>query len=96
MSAGDKIEAVVHPTSKLIFDFLNKTGMQGENLYPFLRLFIANEYDRDSTVAERLAPFLDEVAEAWKDTTLWLNMQDKTKDNLLDGIVDELPDVEKE
>jgi hypothetical protein len=92
----DELMSNIHPTSKLIFDFLHKTGMRGEDLYPFLRLFIANEYDNDNTVAERLAPFLDEVAEAWEDTALWMDMRDRTKDPLLDGIIDESSDVEKE
>jgi len=57
----------IHPTSKLIFDFLDETGMDGANLYPFLRLFIAGEYDRDPSVADRLKVALAEIKEALED-----------------------------
>jgi hypothetical protein len=53
-----------HPTSKLIFDFQDSSGYSPWGVSAVLRLFIADEYDRDPTVKDRLEKWLNEMTEA--------------------------------
>lgn len=56
-----------HPTSNECFKFLEETGYNPEDMFPILRLFIADEYQRDNSVLERLKVLLEEMKVAKKE-----------------------------
>lgn len=58
---------MIHPTTKLIWDAMDSLKIPPAAMYGYLRLFIAHEYNRDNSVAERLTEALQEVAEAHAD-----------------------------
>jgi hypothetical protein len=57
-------KSIYHPTSGEIFDFIDKAGYTEGEMFFTLRVFIANEYDRDPTILERLKGYLKELKEA--------------------------------
>ena len=56
-----------HPTSEEIFDFIDKAGYTESEMFFTLRVFIANEYDRDPTILERLKEFFKILKDADND-----------------------------
>ena len=58
---------VEHPTSKVIWDFLDQTGYSEADVYAHLRVFIATEFGRDPSILDRLQAYLREAKQAKED-----------------------------